>query len=89
MRSALALLTALAIASPALALEPPALQLRITAEPVAALADHPAKCAPEDIPDAPARAIRLRDGTVQLYASDQINRVNRGPDLVVGQFDLN
>lgn len=87
MRSALALLTVLAIASPALALDPPALQLRIAAEPIAALAEHPAACAPEDIPDAPARAIRLRDGTVQLYASDQINRVNRGPDLLHVQHD--
>lgn len=39
-------------------------------------------CDAHDIPDAPARAIRLADGSVQLYASDQINRVNTGPDLL-------
>jgi hypothetical protein len=35
-----------------------------------------------DIPDAPARAVRLADGTVQLYATDSRNRVESGPGLL-------
>ena len=39
-------------------------------------------CDSRDFPDAPARALRLADGTVQLYATDRENRVNAGSDLL-------
>ena len=39
-------------------------------------------CDPVDIPDAPARAIRLASGSVQLYAAHLYNRRFVGPNLL-------
>jgi len=39
-------------------------------------------CDPNDIPDAPARALRVADGSVAVFAANQQNRVLRGPDLL-------
>ena len=78
---ALAVTLALAAALPVVARAEPALQLQVVGDPAPAFAGGWPACDPSDIPDAPARALRLADGTVQLYASDQTNRVNTGPDL--------
>ena len=60
--------------------EPPSLLLTVTSSPARAIS-NPA-CNAADIPDAPARAVRLADGTVQLYAADQHNRLNSGAGLL-------
>ena len=39
------------------------------------------RCAPDDIPDAPARAFRDQAGTVHLFASHYVNRALVGPLL--------
>jgi hypothetical protein len=44
-------------------------------------------CDREDFPDAPARAVRLADGTVALFAANQKNRVLRGVDLLSVRSD--
>ena len=44
----------------------PGLQIELTSGPVSALQDPLPSCDTRDYPDAPARAIRLADGTVQL-----------------------
>lgn len=60
----------------------PAVRLRVTGPAVAAVAGAHPGCDGTDIPDAPARALRLADGEVQLYAPASRNRVERGPDLL-------
>lgn len=60
----------------------PGLQIDLTSGSVSALQSPLPSCDTRDYPDAPARAIRLADETVQLYATDHDNRVNAGPDLV-------
>ena len=60
----------------------PGLQIDLIGGPASALQNPQQSCDTRDYPDAPARAIRLTDGTVQLYATDHDNRVNVGPDLV-------
>lgn len=60
----------------------PALQLQVSGAPVSVFPGGWPACDANDIPDAPARAIRLADGTVELFASDQTNRINTGPDLL-------
>ena len=82
MRPAPWVLLALSIVSGAAAQTKPALRLEIIGEQTPAIGDPAQTCDASDIPDAPARAIRLDDGTVQLYASDQVNRVDRGADLL-------
>lgn len=71
----------LLLGTPVLAQSPPGLQIEIQSGPVPALENQPT-CDGRDFPDAPARAIHLSDGTVQLYATDRDNRVNAGPDLL-------
>ena len=61
--------------------QPPGLTLTVDAPPVQALAAT-AACNGHESPDAPARAIHLADGTVQLYATDQVNQLDVGPDLL-------
>ena len=61
--------------------QPPGLVLTVDGPPVQALAAT-AACDVHESPDAPARAIRLADGTVQLYATDQVNQLDIGPDLL-------
>jgi hypothetical protein len=80
MRSILYLMLGVGAAIPALAQPAPALLLELAGGPVTALS--PSACEGRDLPDAPARAIRLANGTVQLYATDRDNRVNAGPDLL-------
>lgn len=67
--------------SHALAQTGPALQLELVSGPVTAVGDHWPACGARDIPDAPARAVHLANNSVQLYATDQENRVDVGPDL--------
>lgn len=59
----------------------PALRLELTGPPEPALLGARPGCDAQDIPDTPARAIRLADGEVQLYATHFDNRVAAGPDL--------
>ena len=58
----------------------PALRLDVTGPAVDALPGP--RCDATDIPDTPARAIRLSDGTVQLYDTWSRNRVDSGPSLL-------
>lgn len=74
--AALALCLALPIVGRA---QPPTLQL--AGPPSPAFAGGWPACDAHDIPDAPARALRVADGSVQLYVADQTNRLNVGPDL--------
>jgi len=60
--------------------EAPGLVLTVAGPPVPAVSG--AACDAADIPDAPARAIRRADGTVQLYATSQRNRLDDGPGLL-------
>lgn len=75
------LITAFAV-SRALAQLPPRLQIELAGEPSPALQNSQLICDTRDFPDTPARAIRLADDTVQLYATDRDNRVSAGPDLL-------
>lgn len=79
---AAAALAALLHTLPAAAQTPPAVQLRVTGPATPAIAGARPGCDPTDIPDAPARALRLSNGEVQLYAPSSRNRVERGPDLL-------
>lgn len=65
----------------------PGLAIQLAGVPEAAVQDARPGCDPLDIPDAPARAIRLRTGEVQLYASHFHNRVERGPGLLALHHD--
>ncbi len=82
MRAILFLIVGIAAATPTVAQPAPGLRLELTSGPVPALEDQRAACDARDVPDAPARAVRLADGTVQLYATDRENRVSTGPDLL-------
>ena len=74
-------LAAVLLLCPAAWAEPgPGLRLEVTAAAVDALPEP--RCDANDIPDTPARAIRLGDGTVQLYDSWHDNRVDSGPSLL-------
>ena len=70
----------------ALAQPGPALHLEVTGGPVPAIQGKSA-CDANDIPDIPARALHLADGTVQLYAGNQRNRTERGTDLLHVKHD--
>lgn len=75
-------LLSLALVLPVAAYAQPEPALQLAGPPVSVFEGGWPACDAHDIPDAPARAIRLADGTVQLYASDQTNRINAGPDLL-------
>ena len=60
----------------------PGLSLEVLGGPVPAIVGARPGCDATDIPDAPARAIRLADGQVQLYATSSRNRLETGPDLL-------
>jgi hypothetical protein len=79
---ALLLATASLHAQPSPAQPGPALRLEVAGPPVPAVAGARPGCDGDDIPDTPARAIRLATGQVQLYASHFRNRVDSGPDLL-------
>ena len=82
MRSFLATLSGLLSAAAALAQPLPGLQIDIIGEPAPAVQRQSSTCDARDYPDTPARAIRLSDDRVQLYATDRENRVDAGPDLL-------
>jgi len=78
-------------ATPALAQAPrpapPGLTITASGEPIVAFASDRDGCGGIDKPDAPARAIRLADGTVALFAPHFDNRALRGPDLLAVRPD--
>lgn len=80
MRTA-AILLLLCTLEPCHAQPQPSLTLRLTGQAESVMSGGWPRCDRDDIPDAPARAVRLADGTVELYVSDQVNRINVGPDL--------
>lgn len=89
-----AVLLLLAFAAAAAAQPAPALRLAIAGPPERAIEGARPGCDATDIPDAPARAIRLatdpvlhRPAEVQLYATDSRNRVERGPGLLQVRHD--
>jgi hypothetical protein len=78
-----ALLAAGLLATPAPArAQAPALAMVVAGPPVAVFAKARDACDPDDIPDAPARAVRLESGRVLLFAAHFRNRVSAGPDLL-------
>jgi hypothetical protein len=58
------------------------LRLTVGGDATTVLSKSQNACDPADIPDAPARAIRIVSGTVQLYATHFHNRRLVGPDLL-------
>ncbi len=78
----LIVIAALLLAGAAQAQPAPALRLEITGPPVSAVPSARPGCDALDIPDAPARAVRLATGEVELYATHFLNRVDTGADLL-------
>jgi hypothetical protein len=78
----LIVIAAMLLAGTAQAQPAPALRLEITGPPVSAVPSARAGCDALDIPDAPARAVRLATGEVELYATHFLNRVDIGADLL-------
>jgi len=78
----LIVIAGLLLAGVACAQPTPALRLELTGPPVAAVPSARPGCDALDIPDAPARAIRLATGEVQLYATHFLNRIDSGADLL-------
>ncbi len=68
-------------------LPPPAVSIEVVGGDVTVFRKSADTCDPDDIPDAPARALRLADGSVALFAANQKNRVFRGTDLLSVHFD--
>jgi hypothetical protein len=79
---ALSLPAALAPADAAEPASSPGLVLQVAGQPELVFDKKRDACEPNDIPDAPARAIRTADGQVQLYAPHFRNRRMVGPDLL-------
>ncbi len=79
LRAALVLvaLTVCAAASPLAALT-----VTVAGDPVVVFRHDRDGCGRYDKPDVPARAVRLADGTVALFAPHFDNRALRGPDLL-------
>lgn len=82
MRSLLATALALLTASAHAQAPASALRLEIVGPAMPAVAGARPGCDADDLPDAPARTIRLQSGEVQLYAPHFRNRVEAGPDLL-------
>lgn len=84
MKSLLATALALLTASASAHAQAPAsaLRLEIVGPAMPAVAGARPGCDADDLPDAPARTIRLQSGEVQLYAPHFRNRVEAGPDLL-------
>lgn len=62
--------------------EPPRVAVAVAGEPAVVFRYSTDACDPDDIPDAPARAFRNKDGTVTLFATHWRNRRLLGPDLL-------
>jgi hypothetical protein len=62
--------------------QPPSIGVRQTGDIVVVFHTSSQGCERDDIPDAPARALRLADGSVAMIAANQKNRVLRGPNLL-------
>lgn len=60
----------------------PGLRLTVAGDMTTVFSKARNACDPSDIPDAPARAIRIASGTVQLYATHFHNRRLVGPNLL-------
>lgn len=60
----------------------PGLAVTVAGPPAAVFTKTRDACSPDDIPDAPARAVRLPSGQVLLFAPHFLNRVSSGPDLM-------
>lgn len=58
-----------------------AADLQVVGPPATVFAWASDRCAPNHIPDAPARAFRDSTGQVHLFASHNVNRAQRGPGL--------
>ncbi len=79
----LALIGALLLTTAPLHAQPgPGLRLEVVGPSASAIAGARPGCDADDIPDSPARAIRLATGETQLYATHFRNRVESGPDLL-------
>lgn len=77
-----AVVAAMLLAGAAQAQPAPALRLEVTGPPMSAVSGARPGCGALDQPDAPARAVRLATGEVRLYATDSLDRVEGGPDLL-------
>src|SRR5712692_2569203 len=64
------------------AAQPPSILLRPTGDEIVVFRKSSEGCDRDDIPDAPARALQLADGTVAVFAANQKNRVMRGANLL-------
>ncbi len=76
------MIAVLLLAGAAQAQPAPALRLEVTGPPVSAVSGARPGCGGPDMPDAPARAVRLATGEVQLYATASLRRVETGADLL-------
>lgn len=61
---------------------PPSIVIRPTSDVVVVFRKSAEGCDQDDIPDAPARALRLADGSIAVFAANQKNRVLRGANLL-------
>jgi hypothetical protein len=61
---------------------PPSILVQPTGDESVVFRNSSDGCERDDIPDAPARALRLADGNVAVFAANQKNRVLRGADLL-------
>ena len=64
------------------AARPPSILVRPIGDAVVVFRKSADGCDRDDIPDAPARALRLADGSVAMIAANQKNRVLRGANLL-------
>jgi hypothetical protein len=81
----LTLFTTAGVASGANDRQLPAVSVRITAPEVTVFRHATEACDKDDIPDAPARAIRLADDSVVLFAPHYRNRILSGRNLTTVQ----
>lgn len=67
--------------------EPPGLVVTVSGPPVTVWSHDRNSCDADDIPDAPARAVRLASGEVVLFAAHLRNRLLRGANLLSVRMD--
>lgn len=78
---AVPLLAGLALALPCAAEEPPLLAITPIGPPELVFSAIRDACDGDDVPDAPARAVRTADGEVVVFAMHTLNRALRGADF--------